>query len=114
LAAETTHAAEGAVTMNAAYETLGEVGHDDRVEAMLDAAEAGDFSDARSELDDLLVDEGMSGEEVLEDLLRVARKRYSGDRLARLHEQAGETDFDLQEGTSDRIHLASLLADLGT
>jgi replication factor C small subunit len=114
LAAETTHAAEGAVTMSAAYETLGEVGHDDRVEAMLESAEAGDFSDARSELDDLLVDEGMSGEELLEDVLRVARKRYSGDRLAELHERAGETDFDLQEGTSDRIHLASLLADLGS
>jgi replication factor C small subunit len=114
LAAETTHAAEDEVTMSAAYETLGDVGFDDRIETMLDAAETGEFSDARSELDDLLVDEGMSGQEVLEDLLRVARKRYSGDRLAELHERAGRIDLDLQEGTSDRIHLANLLSDLGT
>jgi replication factor C small subunit len=113
LAAETTHAREGPITMEAAYEVLGEVGADDRIEAMLDAAEAGDFPEARSELDDLLVDEGMSGEEVLEDVLRVARRRYAGDDLARVHELAGEVDFDLQEGTSDRIHLSHLLAELG-
>ncbi len=32
---------------------------------MLDKAERGDFNDARKDLDDLLVDDGYSGEEVL-------------------------------------------------
>ncbi|PSQ28237.1 replication factor C small subunit 2 [Halobacteriales archaeon QS_9_68_17] len=113
LAAQTTSEAEGEVTMNAAYETLGEVGADDQVKAMLDDAEAGEFTDARSTLDDLLVDEGFSGEEVLDDVLRVARSRYNGDRLAELHRLAGEIDMDLAEGTNDRLHISHLLAEIG-
>jgi len=113
LAAQTTSEAEGKVTMNAAYETLGEVGADDQVEEMLDDAEAGEFTDARSTLDDLLVDEGFSGEEVLDDILRIARSRYSGDRLAELHRLAGEIDMDLAEGTNDRLHISHLLAEIG-
>jgi replication factor C small subunit len=113
LAAQTTSEAEGEVTMNAAYETLGEVGADDQVKEMLDDAEAGEFTDARSTLDDLLVDEGFSGEEVLDDILRIARSRYGGDRLAELHRLAGEIDMDLAEGTNDRLHISHLLAEIG-
>ena len=113
LAAQTTHEQEGEITMNAAYEALNAVEADDQVETMLAAAEAGDFTDARSTLDDLLVDEGHSGGDVLEDVLEVARSRYSGDRVARIHRLAGRIDADLVEGTSDRIHVAHLLAEIG-
>jgi len=113
LGAQTTAEQAGEVTMNAAYETLGEVGSDDAVESMLDDAEAGEFTDARKTLDDLLVDEGMDGEEVLRDLLRVGRSRYSGGDLAELHVLAGDVEFDLTQGNSDRIQLGRLLAELG-
>ncbi|MFB6142783.1 MAG: AAA family ATPase [Halorientalis sp.] len=112
LGAQTTAEEAGEVTMDAAYEALGDVGVDDRIEAMLADAEAGAFTDARKTLDDLLVDEGFSGEEVLEDVLRVARSRYEGERLAELHRLAGDVDLDLQEGTSDRLHVSHLLAKL--
>jgi len=113
LGAQTTHETRGAVTMQAAYETLGEVGHDDAVTSMLDDAEAGDFSDARSTLDDLLVEEGFSGDEVLTAVLRVGRSRYDGERLAEIHRLAGEVDLDMTEGADDRVHLSHLLAELG-
>jgi replication factor C small subunit len=113
LGAQTTHEAEGEITMNAAYETLGEVGIEDRVREMLNDAEKGDFSDARKTLDDLLVDEGYSGGEVLEVVIKVARSRYGPEELAELTRLAGEIDLDLTEGTSDRIHLSHLLAELG-
>jgi replication factor C small subunit len=112
LGAQTTAEAEGEITMETAYEALGEVGTDDRIAAMLDDAEAGDFTDARKTLDDLLVEEGYSGEEVLADLLRVARSRYDTDRLARLHRLAGEIDMDLKTGTNERLHVSHLLSKL--
>jgi replication factor C small subunit len=113
LGAQTTAEQEDEVTMSAAYEALGDIGNDDQIEEMLEAAESGDFSDARSVLDDLIYDEGYDGDEVLQDVLRVARSRYSGAELAELYELAGEVDFDLTEATSDRVHLARLLAELG-
>ncbi|MFD1513197.1 AAA family ATPase [Halomarina rubra] len=113
LGAQTTVEQEGELTMQTAYEALGDLGLTTRVEEMLDAAVAGEFADARKTLDDLLVDEGYDGGEVLGDLLRVARSRRSGRELAELHRLAGEVDLDLAEGTSDRIHIGHLLAELG-
>ena len=104
--------AEGEITSDAAYETLRDVGLDGRVEEMLSAAESGDFSGARSTLDDLLVDEGYSGSEVLEAVTGIARSRDGVDdaELARL---AGRIDLDLVTGTNDRLHLSHLLARIG-
>ncbi|MFT4947025.1 MAG: replication factor C small subunit [Natronomonas sp.] len=112
LNAQTTYEQEGEITMNTAYETLSAIGIDERVQEMIADAEAGEFTEARSTLDELLVEEGYSGSEVLEDILSVARSRYSGDELAELHELAGEIDMDLHGGTNDRLHVSHLLADL--
>jgi replication factor C small subunit len=113
LGAQTTYEEEGEVTMSAAYEALGDVNLTDRVEGMLTAARDGDFSDARNTLDDLLVEEGYSGGEVLSDLLTVARSEYTGQDLAEFHRLAGDVDMDLTEGTSERLHLSRLLAEVG-
>ncbi|QGA81503.1 AAA family ATPase [Halomicrobium sp. LC1Hm] len=113
LAAQTTDEQAGEITMNTAYEALNAVEADDQVESMIAAAEAGEFTDARATLDDLLVDEGHSGGDVLEDVLEVVRARYSGDRVAEIHRIAGRIDADLVEGTSDRIHISHLLAEIG-
>jgi replication factor C small subunit len=115
LAAQTTAEGEGAVTMEAAYEALGGVGHGEAVDEMLGRAERGEFTDARKALDDLLVDEGLSGDEVLDEVLAAGRERYEGneERLAELHRLAGEVDLEMHGGNSDRIHVARLLAELG-
>lgn len=99
--------------MTAAYEALGEVLRTDSVEEMLTAAEDGEFTDARNTLDDLLIEDGYSGTEVLSDILSVARSRYSGRKLAAIHRLAGQVDVKLTEGTNDRLHLGRLLAELG-
>ncbi len=112
LSAQATYEAEGEITMEAAYETLGDLEADEQVEAMLDAAEAGEFTDARSALDDLLVDEGHSGTDVLDDVLAAARSRYAGDRVAALHRLAGEVEMDLKEGTNDRLHMGRFLSEV--
>ncbi|GAA0667732.1 AAA family ATPase [Natronoarchaeum mannanilyticum] len=110
LGTQTTYEQEGEITMNAAYETLGEVGTTDRIEEMLDDAEAGEFTDARKTLDDLLVEEGLEGEEVLRDVLAVAQSRYDDRAQAELYRAAGEVDLDLTEGTNDRLHVSHLLS----
>jgi replication factor C small subunit len=113
LGAQMAAEAAGEVTMTAAYEALGDVGMADELEAMLEAADAGEFADARDGLDELLYDEGFEGEEVLRELLETARGRYDGDELARLYRLAGEVDFEMSEGNGDRVHLGRLLAELG-
>lgn len=113
LSAQTIHEETGEITMQTAYETLGEIGFDEEIESMFAAAEAGEFTDARSTLNDLLIDEGLTGDEVLDSVLQVGRSRYDGEHLAELHRLAGEIDLDMVEGADDRIHLSHLLAELG-
>jgi replication factor C small subunit len=115
LAAQTAAEQSGSLTGTEPLDALEGVGVDDEVAAMLSDARTGEFGDARSTLDDLLVDEGLSGEELLADVLRVARKRdvVPDDQLADLHHLAGDVDRQLDAGTSDRIHISRLLAELG-
>ena len=113
LGAQTAAEESGAVTMQAAYDALGEIGIRDSLEEILADAENGSFEDARSGLDDLLYEEGYEGEEVLRELLVAARSQYGGDGLARVHALAGEIEFEMTAGTTDRVHLGHLLAELG-
>jgi replication factor C small subunit len=115
LGAQATAGEAGEVTMEAAFEALGDVGHDETVEGMLADAEAGEFKRARKALDSLLNDEGLDGTEVLEGVLAAGRDCHEGDdaAIARLHRLAGRIDMDLNEGNSDRVHLSALLAELG-
>lgn len=112
LAAQTTAEDAGEITMEAAYEALDAVGPDETLRELLAQAEDGAFRDARKGLDDLLIDEGYEGEELLSELLRIARTRYDGERLAAVYTLAGDVGFDLTQGTRDRIHLAHFLARL--
>ncbi len=41
------------------------------------------------------------------------QNRYSGDELAELVVLAAEIDMDLARGTSDRLQISHLLAELG-
>ena len=113
LGAQTAYEDAGEVTMQAAYDALGDVGMRDRLDSVLDDADAGSFEAARKGLDELLYNEGFQGEEVLRELLAAARGRYTGRELARVHELAGDVDVELAAGTNDRVHLSRLLAELG-
>jgi replication factor C small subunit len=112
LDAQATQASAGEITRDAVFETVRGVGPDDAVESMLEAAAAGEFEDARSDLDDLLYDEGLDGEGVvraISDALPVA-----GIDPALLTRLLGEVDRDLADGANDRVHLSRLLAAIGT
>ncbi len=112
LTAQTTATQTDELTMQTAYETLGDLGDDDRLLSTLTDARAGDLKSARKTLDDLLSDEGYDGTELLGELLRVARSRseFPTEEITRLHALAGEVDLELTEGLDDRLHLTHLLA----
>ncbi|SFL28072.1 replication factor C small subunit [Halogranum rubrum] len=112
LSAQATVVEHDELTMQTAYQTMGELGHDDAILDALSAAEAGDISAARKAVDDLISDEGYDGQEFLSELLRVARAKsdIAGDDLARLYRLAGSVDLDLATGTDATIHLTHLLS----
>lgn len=104
---------DGRVTESAVFHTVNDLGHADTLEQMLDAAESGRFDDARSTLDELLVDEGLDGAEILEQLLTLGRTRFDEQAAAAFTEHVAEVEFMLTAGGGDRIQLSRLLADLG-
>ncbi|MFB6301304.1 MAG: AAA family ATPase [Haloferacaceae archaeon] len=115
LGAQTTAVEDGEITMDAACDALGTVGHDEELRAVLADAWDGAIADARDGVDDLL-DEGYDGPTLLRDLLRVARSAtttYDDRAVARLHRLAGPVDHDLETGTNDRLHVTRLLAQWG-
>lgn len=101
------------VTETDVFETLHGLGNADRVEELLAYAERGAFDDARSTLDDLLIDVGLDGEEILEELVMVGRSRYDEPRAAALTVAVAETDAMLATGGDDRVQLSRLIADVG-
>ncbi len=111
--AQTIAVVEGKITQQTAYTVLKDIGVRDEVQAMLQNAIDNEFSDARSILDDLLIDEGYTGEEILLELLEVVRI-HEPTNIKEIITLAGEIDFALTEGTSDRVHVAHFLAGLGS
>jgi replication factor C small subunit len=111
LSAQSTAVEHEEITMQAAYETLDDVGVDSDLKNALQNVRMGEVADARSTLDDLLYEEGYDGSTLLRELLRVARSssEISPHDAARLHALAGEVDLTMSEGTDDRLHLTHLL-----
>lgn len=112
LTAQTTATQTDELTMQTAYETLGDLGDDDRLLGVLTDAKHSELKSARKTIDNLLSDDGYDGTELLGELLRVARSRseFGTDDVTRLHALAGEVDLELTEGLDDRLHLTHLLA----
>ena len=83
------------------------------IEAMVEAALAGDFTAARAKLDDLLTDTGLGGGDVIDQLHRSAWEFDLDDAATvRLLERVGETDYRITQGANERLQLEALLASL--
>jgi replication factor C small subunit len=86
------------------------------VEAMLGAALAGNFREARDRLYGLFTDRGAAGEDILKAihsyLPDISDTVLSPREKVRLVEYLGEVDFRLAQGASDRIQMEAILAHL--
>ncbi|WP_049986699.1 replication factor C small subunit [Halobellus rufus] len=85
----------------------------EEIEEMVRAAIDGDFASARSQLEHLLVDTGMAGGDIIDQLHRSAWDFDLDERTTiRLMERIGEADYRITAGANERVQLEALLASL--
>jgi replication factor C small subunit len=81
------------------------------VKEMLDMALKGNFGDARKRLQDMLLRQGLSGEDIIREIHRqIYSLDVSEQAKVQLIEKTGEYEFRISEGSSDLIQLEALLA----
>ncbi|KYK31276.1 MAG: Replication factor C small subunit [Candidatus Proteinoplasmatales archaeon SG8-5] len=88
-------------------------GRPENISEMMQLALSGKFLEAREKLDELLIEFGLSGEDVIRQMHRaIFDLEVSEEGKVRLIETIGEIEFRLIEGSNSRIQLESLLANL--
>jgi len=81
------------------------------VKALINTALTGNFMAARSQLYDLLIKYGLSGEDIIKQLHQaIFDLTISDESKVKLIEKTGETEFRLIEGSNAHIQLEALLA----
>ena len=83
------------------------------VEEMVEAALKGKFKDARDRLDRIMIDYGMSGEDVLLQIYKqIITMSIPDEKKVEIVDRIGEYTFRIVEGANERIQLEALLAQL--
>jgi len=103
-------AASGKITKESVYEVASQAKPQD-VRHMIDLAIAGKFPEARKKLYDLLIEQGLSGEDIIREMHKSIFE-LGIPEMAKLEliEKIGEFEFRLNQGGSEDIQLEALLA----
>jgi replication factor C small subunit len=103
-------AALGNVTRDVVYDVAARARPKD-VREMLDLAVGGRFPEARKKLYSLLIEQGLSGEDVIREIHRqVMDMDIPEESRLTLIDRIGEFEFRLNQGGSEEIQLEALLA----
>ena len=103
-------ATSGRITKETVYEVAGQARPQD-VRLMIDLAIAGKFPDARKRLYDLLIEQGLSGEDIIREMHKsIFELGIPEAAKLELIEKIGEFEFRLNQGGSEDIQLEALLA----
>ena len=98
------------ITLDVVYQTTG-TAHPEEVKKLLETALKGDFLEARSQLDELMITYGLSGEDVIRQIHKQFFELNIPDiEKVRLIDKTGEVEFRIVEGSNERIQLEALLA----
>ncbi len=98
------------ITAEILYETSATAKPED-VKNLINSALAGNFMAARNQLYDLLIQYGLSGEDVIKQIHQtIYDLAIPDENKVRLIEKTGETEFRLTEGSNEHIQLEALLA----
>ena len=83
----------------------------EEIEGMVTEALDGDFTAARSTLDDLLTNRGLAGGDIIDQIHRsVWSFDVEEEAAVRMLDRLGEADFRIAEGANERVQLEALLA----
>ena len=83
----------------------------EEVRKLIEVALAGDFLGARDALDHLLIEYGLSGEDILRQIHRTVFEVSLPDTYrVKLVDTVGEVEYRLVQGSNERIQLENLLA----
>ena len=109
---------EKPISRETIYRTTATANPED-IKNLIETALTGNFRIARKELNRLLYEEGLSGEDIVGQIYRVISEMdnrtildlgLSERRIVELVDIIGEIDFRLTEGASEKIQLEALLA----
>ncbi|WP_254823866.1 replication factor C small subunit [Haloglomus halophilum] len=85
----------------------------EEINGMVQRALDGDFTAARSKLDELLTESGIAGGDIIDQLHRSVWEFDIDDEAAvRLMDRVGEADYRITAGANEQIQLEALLASL--
>jgi len=83
------------------------------IEECVKTAFEGKFNDARSQLDGVMIKQGLSGEDVVKQIhSTILKMELPEDKLVTLLDRIGEYSFRITEGADDRIQMCALLAQI--
>jgi replication factor C small subunit len=106
-------ATTGETVDDEAVYTVTSTARPEEIQSMVESAIEGDFRGARATLESLLVETGMAGDDVIDQLHRSVWEFDIDDRrTVRLMERLGEADYRITEGADERVQLEALLASL--
>lgn len=98
------------ITLDTIYQTTG-MANPEKVKGMLETALAGNFVLARDKLDEIMIEFGLSGQDVIRQIHSTFFELSITDsEKVRLMDKTGEIEFRIIEGSNERIQLEALLA----
>jgi len=81
------------------------------IEEMIEDAAEGNFMSARNKLNDLMVEDGLSGEDIIKQIHgEIYEVPMDNKKKMELVDRIGEAEFRLVEGSNSKIQLEALLA----
>ena len=98
------------IDVDTIYQTTG-LANPEEVKKMLETALSGNFIGARDKLDEIMIEFGLSGQDIIKQIHASYFELSIGDsEKVRLMDKTGEIEFRIIEGSNERIQLEALLA----
>ena len=96
------------------YQIIGKVTPQD-IKEILTLALKNEFIEARNKLRTILIEYGISGQEIIKELhSEIFRIELSEKKRVEISEAIGEVDFRLAQGADEEVQLSALLAQIAS